>query len=61
MELLPQLEMAEIRLDSCKLGDSEIEELFSQTDIPLVATCRVQAAGPLPARSSERSDRGVQG
>lgn len=40
VELLPQLEMAEIRLDLCPLSDAEIEELFSQTDIPLVATCR---------------------
>ena len=40
MDLLPQLEMAEIRLDLCPLSDAEIEELFSQTDIPLVATCR---------------------
>lgn len=40
LELLPRLEMAEIRLDRCPLGDSEIEELFAQTDIPLVATCR---------------------
>ena len=40
MELLPQLEMAEIRLDLCPLSDNEIEELFAQTDIPLVATCR---------------------
>ncbi len=59
MALLPQLEMAEIRLDLCPLNDSQIEELFSQTDIPLVATCRAQA-GKSPTRCSERSDRGVQ-
>jgi 3-phosphoshikimate 1-carboxyvinyltransferase len=40
LELLPDLEMAEIRLDRCPLSDSEIEELFAQTDIPLIATCR---------------------
>ena len=40
LALLPQLEMAEIRLDLCPLSDEEIEELFGQTDIPLVATCR---------------------
>ena len=40
LELLPNLEMAEIRLDSCPLTDSQIEDLFAQTDIPLVATCR---------------------
>ncbi len=40
LDILPQLEMAEIRLDLCQLSDSEIEELFGQTDIPLIATCR---------------------
>ena len=45
MQVLPSLEMAEIRLDSCPLTDSEIEELFNQTDIPLVATCRASALG----------------
>ncbi len=40
LAILPSLEMAEIRLDLCSLNDSEIEELFSQTDIPLIATCR---------------------
>lgn len=34
------IEMAEIRLDSCPLTLDEIGELFSGTDIPLVATCR---------------------
>ena len=43
LDILPSLEMAEIRLDSCKLSDSQIEDLFSQTDIPLVATCRAAA------------------
>ena len=47
LELLPRLEMAEIRLDSCKLTDSQIEDLFGQTDIPLIATCRASnASGP---------------
>lgn len=45
MQVLPSLEMAEIRLDSCPLTDSETEELFNQTDIPLVATCRASALG----------------
>lgn len=40
LDILPGLEMAEIRLDRCSLSDEEIEDLFSQTDIPLVATCR---------------------
>ena len=42
--MLPSLEMAEIRLDLCPLNDGEIEELFGQTDIPLVATCRTGQA-----------------
>ncbi|MBQ9892185.1 MAG: type I 3-dehydroquinate dehydratase [Bacteroidales bacterium] len=32
--------MAEIRLDRCDLSLDEISELFSGTDVPLVATCR---------------------
>ena len=39
--LLPSLEMAEIRLDRCALSDEEIEQLFSQSDVPLIATCRM--------------------
>lgn len=35
------VEMAEIRLDRCILTQDEVEELFSSSDIPLVATCRV--------------------
>lgn len=45
----PQVEMAEIRLDSCKLSDDEIEELFGQTDTPLVATCRIAKVGEAEA------------
>lgn len=37
------VEMAEIRLDSCPLTMDEIEELFSTSDVPLVATCRINA------------------
>ena len=37
-----RVEMAEIRLDLCpELDDEAIGELFSGTDIPLVATCRL--------------------
>ena len=36
---LAEVEMAEIRLDSCPLDDEEIEACFGE-DIPLVATCR---------------------
>ena len=37
----PEVEMAEIRLDRCPLGDEEIQELFEQSDTPLIATCRL--------------------
>ena len=35
------ISMAEIRLDRCPLDNEQIEELFSGSDVPLVATCRV--------------------
>lgn len=38
----PEVEMAEIRLDLCPLDNGEIEELFSSSDTPLVATCRAE-------------------
>lgn len=41
LDLLPGLEMAEIRLDRCALEDEEIEELFADSDVPLIATCRL--------------------
>ena len=34
------MEMAEIRLDRCKLSVEEIDELFGESDVPLAATCR---------------------
>lgn len=34
------IEMAEIRLDRCPLSEDGAEELFSATDVPLIATCR---------------------
>lgn len=37
----PEVEMAEIRLDRCPLSDADIEEVFSLTDVPLIATCRI--------------------
>ena len=37
----PGVEMAEIRLDRCPLSPEDIEELFANTDTPLVATCRI--------------------
>ena len=36
-----QVEMAEIRLDLCELDEEEIEALFSGSDVPLIATCRI--------------------
>ena len=39
-EALEHCEMAEIRLDRCTLTAKETEELFT-SDIPLVATCRI--------------------
>ena len=47
-ELLPSLEMAEIRLDRCALTDEEIDTLFSQSDVPLVATCRLAEESGAP-------------
>jgi len=47
----PWVEMAEIRLDRCKLGDDEIEDLFANTDTPLIATCRISEVG---AKEAER-------
>ena len=40
LEVLEQCEMAEIRLDSCRMSAREIQECFS-SDVPLIATCRV--------------------
>ncbi|MBR3562200.1 MAG: 3-phosphoshikimate 1-carboxyvinyltransferase [Bacteroidales bacterium] len=41
----PWIEMAEIRLDRCDLSDEEIEDLFANTDTPLIATCRISEVG----------------
>ena len=35
------VEMAEIRLDLCDLDEEEIEVIFTQSDVPLIATCRI--------------------
>ena len=37
------VEMAEIRLDLCDLDEEEIETLFTQSDVPLIATCRIDS------------------
>ena len=39
-QLLQDCEMAEVRLDRCRLTDRELDEVFS-SDVPLVATCRI--------------------
>ena len=36
-----EVEMAEIRLDLCDLDEEEIGELFTDSDVPLIATCRI--------------------
>ena len=41
----PFVRMAEIRMDRCPLDTDAIEELFSESDTPLVATCRVAGDG----------------
>ena len=41
----PEIQMAEIRLDRCPLDEEDIDELFSNSDTPLVATCRVAGDG----------------
>ena len=48
-ELLQGLEMAEIRLDRCSLTEDEIDTLFSQSDVPLIATCRMAEESDAPA------------
>jgi len=47
-DLLRQLEMAEIRLDRCALEDEDIDTLFSESDVPLVATCRLSEEPQAP-------------
>ncbi len=41
----PAIQMAEIRLDRCPLTEDEIETVFSSSDTPLIATCRVAGNG----------------
>lgn len=55
-ELLQKLDfcqMAEIRLDSCKLSFDDIDELFSTAEIPLVATCRLSEVAKSHPEMSE--------
>ena len=48
LQLLRQLEMAEIRLDRCALEDEDIDILFSESDVPLIATCRLSEEAQAP-------------
>lgn len=48
-----EVEMAEIRLDLCPdLDEEDIQSLFSGTDVPLIATCRI--AGSASMQEAER-------
>ena len=40
-----RIQMAEIRLDRCTLEEDDIRTLFSSSDTPLVATCRISGDG----------------
>lgn len=51
LSLLEKVEMAEIRLDLCRLADEDIETVFS-SDIPLIATYRTAEGGDY--REAER-------
>ena len=54
-----EVEMAEIRLDLCDLDEEEIEQLFSDSDVPLIATCRIaEAAKRVEAEANRLNDAG---
>ena len=54
-----EVEMAEIRLDLCDLDEEEIELLFSDSDVPLIATCRIaEAAKRVEAEANRLNDAG---
>lgn len=54
-----EVEMAEIRLDLCDLDEEEIELLFSDSDVPLIATCRIaEAAKRVGAEADRLNDAG---
>ena len=48
LDILPTLEMAEIRLDRCPLEEDDIDRLFSESDVPLIATCRLSEEPQAP-------------
>ena len=51
-----EVEMAEIRLDLCDLDEEEIEELFTQSDVPLIATCRITSLAQRVAAEGDLLD-----
>ena len=51
-----EVEMAEIRLDLCDLDEEEIEELFTQSDVPLIATCRIASLAQRVAAEGDLLD-----
>ena len=50
------VEMAEIRLDLCDLDEEEVEELFTQSDVPLIATCRIASLAQRVAAEGDLLD-----
>ena len=56
LEILKTVEMAEIRLDRCPLQDADIDVLFSESDVPLIATCRLAEEPQAP----ELLERAIQ-
>ena len=42
------VEMAEIRLDRCALEEEDLDLLFSSSDVPLIATCRLNEESQAP-------------
>ena len=54
-----EVEMAEIRLDLCDLDEEEIEVLFTDSDVPLIATCRIaEAAKRVESEANRLNDAG---
>ncbi len=51
-----EVEMAEIRLDFCDLDEEEIEELFTQSDVPLIATSRIASLAQRVAAEGDLLD-----
>lgn len=48
LDILETVEMAEIRLDRCALEEEEIQQLFQDSDVPLIATCRLSEESQAP-------------